>query len=55
MTVKDCAKYLNMNSSSVARLCRTGRIPAIKISYIWVINKSKLDDMLNKALFRMIK
>lgn len=52
MTVKNCAKYLDMTPCNVARLCRRGRIPAIKIGYIWVIDKDKLDMMIDKALFR---
>ncbi|MDD5094098.1 MAG: helix-turn-helix domain-containing protein [Dehalococcoidia bacterium] len=40
----DAAKILNISSSSIRPLLRTGRIPARKIANRWLIPKDNLDN-----------
>lgn len=41
-TVSQAAKYLSLSEVQVQRLCRTGKIPAVKVGCVWRISRSRL-------------
>ena len=49
-TVKDVAKYLNMQPETIRNLARRGEIPSIKIGRMWRFPESKLKMWLNENM-----
>jgi excisionase family DNA binding protein len=43
MSVVEASEVLGVHWETVKRLCREGRIPAIKIHNMWLINKNELE------------
>lgn len=49
LTVKEVARYLKLNSMTVYRLAREGRIPASKVGGNWRFDKATLDNWLAES------
>jgi excisionase family DNA binding protein len=49
MTVDQTAEYLHIGRTAVYKRIRTGAIPALKIGRRYVISRSRLSDLLDKA------
>jgi len=49
MTVKQVAKYLQVDEHTIYRLARAGKIPAIKISGQWRFKKDVMDKWINEG------
>jgi excisionase family DNA binding protein len=45
LTPEEVASYLKIHIGSVLRLCRQGKLPAVKIGGGWRIPKSALNEM----------
>ena len=48
MTLDEVAKYLRIHKSTVYRMTKEGKIPAIKIGNQWRFKKNKIDEWLGK-------
>jgi len=48
MTLDEVAKYLRIHKSTVYRMTKEGKIPAIKIGNQWRFKKNKIDEWLSK-------
>ena len=46
LTPEEVAAFLKIHNGSVLRLCRQGKLPAVKIGGGWRIPKSALNEML---------
>jgi len=49
MTVKQVAKYLQVDEHTIYRLARSGKIPAIKISGQWRFKKDIMVKWINEG------
>lgn len=47
MTVKQIAKYLQMDEHTIYKLSRSGKIPALKIAGQWRFRKEVIDKWIN--------
>ncbi len=43
MTLKETAKYLKIGKSTLYRMAREGKIPAVKIANQWRFRKDEID------------
>jgi excisionase family DNA binding protein len=50
MTLDEVAKYLRIHKSTVYRMTKEGKIPAIKIGNQWRFKKNKIDEWLGKQV-----
>ena len=50
MTLDEVAKYLRIHKSTVYRMTKEGKIPAIKIGNQWRFKKNKIDEWLSKQV-----
>jgi len=48
MTVKQVAKYLQMDEHTIYRLARSGKIPSIKIAGQWRFKKNIIDEWISE-------
>lgn len=48
MTVKQVAKYLQMDEHTVYKLARTGQIPSLKIAGQWRFKKDVIDKWISE-------
>lgn len=48
MTVQETAKYLKVDTETVRRWLREGKIPGSKVGRKWLISKLDIDAMLKK-------
>jgi len=55
MTVKQVARYLQMNEHTIYRLARAGEIPSIKISGQWRFKKDLIDRWIIEASIQRVK
>jgi len=56
MTVKQVAKYLQMDEHTIYKLARTGLIPSLKIAGQWRFKKDVIDKWISEeALKRVTK
>jgi len=55
MTLEETAKYLKIGKSTLYKMAREGRIPAVKIAKQWRFRKEEIDKWLqeirNKEIF----
>jgi excisionase family DNA binding protein len=43
MTTKEMAKYLKLHEITICKLCKEGKIPAIRIGGVWRFDKEVID------------
>jgi len=43
MTTREMAKYLKLHQITVCKLCKEGKIPAIRIGRVWRFDKEAVD------------
>ena len=55
MTVKQVARYLQMNEHTIYRLARAGEIPSIKISGQWRFKKDLIDRWITEASIQRVR
>ena len=48
MTVRDVAKYLNVDPKTVYRLAKKGELPGFKVAGTWRFQRSDLDTWIAK-------
>lgn len=48
MTVKDVAKYLKVEESTIYTWAKDGRIPGIKLGHFWRFKKDDIDRWLEE-------
>ncbi len=48
MTVRDVAKYLNVDQKTVYRLAQKGELPGFKVAGTWRFQKNDLDAWIAK-------
>lgn len=44
LTVKEVAEYLKMNSMTIYRMAKVGKIPAFKLGGDWRFRRSSIDE-----------
>lgn len=47
MTVRNVARYLNVNEKTVYRLAKRGDLPGFKVAGAWRFKRSDLDSWIN--------
>jgi len=55
LTVKQVARYLQMNEHTIYRLARSGVIPSVKISGQWRFKKDLIDRWITKASMQRVR
>jgi excisionase family DNA binding protein len=46
LTPEEVAKILKVKKITIYRMCRSGKLPAIKIGKVWRVKGSKLNEFL---------
>jgi excisionase family DNA binding protein len=46
MTTKEVATYLKLHAITICKLCKEGKIPAIRIGRVWRFDKDVIDAWL---------
>jgi len=44
MTTKEMAEYLKLHAITICKLCKEGKIPAIRIGRVWRFDKKVIDQ-----------
>ncbi len=47
LTLKEVAGYMRVNTATIYRLVRTGKIPAFRVGNRWRFRRSSIDEWLN--------
>lgn len=47
LTLKELAEYMRVNTATIYRLVRTGKIPAFRVGNRWRFRKTSIDEWLN--------
>ncbi|RMF92151.1 MAG: DNA-binding protein [Candidatus Schekmanbacteria bacterium] len=47
LTLKEVASYMRVNTATIYRLVRTGKIPAFRVGNRWRFRRSSIDEWLN--------
>ncbi len=54
MTLEETAKYLKIGNSTLYKMAREGKIPAVKIANQWRFRKEDIDKWLQEMINREI-
>ncbi|RMF92161.1 MAG: DNA-binding protein [Candidatus Schekmanbacteria bacterium] len=49
LTLKEVAEYMRVNTATIYRLVRTGKIPAFRVGNRWRFRKTSIDEWLNSS------
>jgi len=49
LTLKEVAEYMRVNTATIYRLVRTGKIPAFRVGNRWRFRKTSIDEWLQSG------
>jgi excisionase family DNA binding protein len=49
MTTKEVAKYLKLHAITICKFAAEGKIPAIRIGWVWRFDKETIDKWISSA------
>jgi excisionase family DNA binding protein len=49
MTTKEMAKYLKLHEVTIGKLSKEGKIPSVRIGWVWRFDKELIDEWIAKS------
>lgn len=50
MTTREVAEYLRLNTATVYKLAKAGRIPGVKVGKTWRFKRRQIDEWFNQQV-----